>query len=376
MNKSPQIPDNDISDEIEIADAIESCSTHYELMPNTPIRIAKEQYSVFEILRNIKRKTINIAPDFQRYNVWTDLQRSELIESIIVGIPIPMLYLFEDDNGNKQVIDGKQRLTTLVDFINGKFPLKHLKMKVDLNGYFFDDLEFITQSKIEDCNLQTYIIQPPTPEIVKYYIFDRINRGGTQLNQQEMRHALHHGKATNLLYELASDTRFNYFEIAKSDSNRMQKEYMVLRYLTINIYFKGVTEYGDLNNDINTLHSEIMKSINKLDDNVIDQINNFMLWSLYYSGIVLGVNAFRYNGSNKRTIISLFEIVLLIFDDVDVRNIINKENQKEINRIAKIINNHKDVIKENNALSSDYKSITALQKRLSYSKTIIKEILE
>ena len=82
----------------------------------------KAQYSIMHLhTLCLKRKELIIDPDFQRHDVWKQRQKSELIESILMGIPIPLMYLFEDKNGKKQVVDGRQRISAILDFLEGKF---------------------------------------------------------------------------------------------------------------------------------------------------------------------------------------------------------------------------------------------------------------
>lgn len=362
--------ERELAEDIEIADAIESCESSYSMAPDTSIRIVKEQYSVYEVIRHVCRSRIDLQPNFQRYNVWTLLQKSELIESILMGIPIPMIYLFENEEGLRQVIDGKQRLTTLKDFVNGDFALMHLKMLSQYNDFRFYDLPPILQSKIEDTQLQVYIVQPPTPDVVKYYIFERINRGGTQLNQQEMRHALHQGKSTELLQTLATDERFLMFGIAKSDSSRMQREYMILRSLAFFLCSYGLIE-TNLCHDINDLHSVTMKMLNSFEDAQISNLQNAFVWSLYRILQVIGTKAFTFSTSNNRTIISLFEIFPLVFNNIDVEKKIETVNPVIIENI---VEDFKLKIREDKTAWNDYKSLEGLSRRMVIANQIIKEI--
>ncbi|MCJ8349182.1 DUF262 domain-containing protein [Moritella sp.] len=372
MPNRPFLPPQDLQDDIEIADAIESCAESYGTLSDTSIRIVKEQYSVFEIVRHIEKRRINISPDFQRYSVWSDLQRSELIETILLEIPIPMLYLFENELGEKQIIDGKQRLTALHDYISGKFTLSKLKLLPEYIGKSFNQLPPILQARIEDCQLQIYVVKPPTPDNVKFYIFDRINRGGTQLNQQEMRHALHQGKSTKLLQSIASDERVSYFGIAKHDSSRMQKEYMILRFLSFYLYSTGFIHVNDdFSNDINELHSHVMKFLNGCDDQFIEQLRLHTIWSFYYVFITLGERAFQSIGSNSRTVISLFEIILHVFSNNDVRKKI-EEGLKD--RIVDIVDDYKIQVKSNKMLFSDNKTVSNSYNRTQFANEIIESI--
>ena len=174
--------------------------------PNLSIKIEQAQYSIFELKRKYDKDRICIDPDFQRNLVWTNKQKSELIESVIMQIPLPLIYLAENEDGKLVVVDGRQRLTTFFQFLDNEFRLKDLKILPQINGMNFNELEeshlysrYVTI--IEDTQLVVQIIKYPTKDRVRFDIFDRVNRGGTPLNKQEMRNALYQGNATKLLDE-------------------------------------------------------------------------------------------------------------------------------------------------------------------------------
>ena len=156
-----------------------------------------------------ERKRVILAPAFQRFEVWTRRQKCELIESILMGIPLPAIYLLETKDGKRQVVDGRQRISTIISFMKDEFKLADLKILKDYNGKTFSTLPPLMQGIFEDYQLYCYIIQPPTPERVKYDIFDRVNRGGTRLNSQEMRNALYQGPATDLLKSISSSSEID-----------------------------------------------------------------------------------------------------------------------------------------------------------------------
>ena len=163
------------------------------------INVSKDDNSIFELKRQFDKQRIQLSPSYQRGNVWSQKQKSELIESILMGIPLPIMYFFEDKNGIKQVVDGKQRLSALFDFMENKFTLTDLSIMSELKGKKFKDLDGINQGKIEDYKVSINVIKPPTPDRIKFDIFDRVNRGGTSLNNQAMRNAIYQGVATKLL---------------------------------------------------------------------------------------------------------------------------------------------------------------------------------
>jgi hypothetical protein len=226
----------ELTEDIELED--QSQLDSYSTEPSKPkeVRIAKEQYSVFELLRKIEKGQLVLAPEFQREDVWNNPQRAELIESILLGIPIPLIYLFEDKRGIRQVVDGRQRITAIQKFFNGNFKFTKLKVLDDLNGKSFSELDLFYQGKIEDYQINTYVIQPPTPESIKFNIFDRVNRGGVQLNKQEMRHALYQGKSTELLKSLSESDAFKKVTGNTVSPKRMRDKYLIIRLIGFYLY--------------------------------------------------------------------------------------------------------------------------------------------
>lgn len=223
------------------SDAENTCARVY---PDAILNIAHEPASVFQMKRKWEKKPLpmlNLSPSFQRENVWSERKKCELIESIIMGIPLPAFYVKEDVNGVYIVVDGKQRLSTLFDFINGKFKLKGLSILESLNTKSFDDLTPIQQNKIEDYPLQLNIIKPPTSDRVILDLFDRVNRGGVTLNNQEMRNALYQGTATELLNELAICPEFICATEKAAAPKHMKDRYMILRFIAFYLWNERIS---------------------------------------------------------------------------------------------------------------------------------------
>jgi len=249
-------------DEIEFEgqDELELTSPPHQMGTDTQVRIAKEQSSIFEILRREERGDLVLAPDFQRENVWDKKHKSELIESILMGIPIPLIYLFENEDGIRQIIDGKQRITSLKGFLNNEFALSSLSMLPHLKGLKFKEISPLLQAKIEDYQLHSYVIQPPTPESVKFNIFERVNRGGVNLNKQEMRHALYQGKATKLIEDLAESPDFKSATGGGVKSNRMRDRYLVLRFVAFYLLTTNQLLNIQYKSDVDSFLASVIKS--------------------------------------------------------------------------------------------------------------------
>ena len=186
-------------------------SNNERVYPVKSIKVERGFYTTFELKRKYDKQPslVILDSDFQRENVWKLQQKRELIESILMGLLLPIFYFNEDKMGKLIVIDGRQRLDAIFSYMNGDFALDKLKILDEFNKKKFKDLDPIYQSKIEDYQIMAHVIQPATPDRVKFDIFDRVNRAGTQLNKQEIRNALYQGKSTLLLNRLCNSNEFN-----------------------------------------------------------------------------------------------------------------------------------------------------------------------
>ena len=168
--------------------------------------IRNENRTVHEVLRRINAGRYVMNPDFQRDFIWDEEKQSKLIESVIMRIPLPVLYLAEDEEGRMIVVDGLQRLSTFKRYFDNKLKLK-LKDRPELNGKRFRDLSPKLQNRIEDCNLILYVIDSQVPERARLDIFERVN-GGVALTRQQMRNCLFMGNATRFLRDEAQTELF------------------------------------------------------------------------------------------------------------------------------------------------------------------------
>lgn len=194
-----------------------------------------------------KRGRLILQPDFQRQYVWDSTKASKLIESALLLIPLPIIYLSEEKDGKEYVIDGQQRLTSFFSFIDGAFPdgktfrLHGLTVHSDLNGRKFEELSDELQDRIRYYKIRTITFQKDSSETLKFEIFERLNTGSVQLNDQELRNCLYRGKLNSALKEMAADPDFMHICGLKTPDKRMKDKELVLRFCAF--YHKSYLNY-------------------------------------------------------------------------------------------------------------------------------------
>jgi len=375
--------DIDRYDDLLEGESYNSSAEVNEVYPNAEVRVTRAQYSTLHIKRLVEdRKELIIDPDFQRGNVWAKKQGAELVESILMGIPIPVMYLFEMRDGKKQVVDGRQRISAILDFLNDKLVLKDLKILPEYNDCKFSDLDAKMQGIFEDSQMYFYIIQPPTPERVKYDIFDRVNRGGTRLTNQEMRNALYRGKSTRLISELSKTEEFLRATGHGISPKRKKDNYVVLRtisfyllYRKADVVLKQNGEAIEYKSDIDDFLAKMMIFINeKASDELIADCRTMFLRAMNNSYRIMGEDAYRFAAyedesgkSRKRPInMPLFEMLAYIFSDDCVTN--NSQITRDV------INKFKDTYDYQKMLMSNVDSSTNVSERFSTAKKLLEQI--
>ena len=186
--------------------------------------------SVFELHRQRHKGQLVLQPSFQRYYVWSDNQASKLIESIFLKLPIPIIYLAEEQAGGYSVIDGQQRLTALFQYLDNIYPLGGLEVLKDLNGKRFSQLSKEGQGLLESYVLTVVRIDRESHPDIKFEVFERLNTGSVKLNDQEVRNAVYRGPYNDHLRTLARNSTF-WKLLGQTDAHkRMSDVELALRF--------------------------------------------------------------------------------------------------------------------------------------------------
>lgn len=149
--------------------------------------------------------SLDLSPKYQRRNRWDRARQSQLIESFLLNVPVPPVYLAEEARGVYAVIDGKQRLTAIVQYLANEFPLTKLELRKDLEGMYYENLPREYASTLGMRPLRAVTILRQTPDWVKHEVFVRLNRGGQPLNAQEIRNVAFAGPFNDEIIKLAEN---------------------------------------------------------------------------------------------------------------------------------------------------------------------------
>ena len=202
------------------------------------IKVSSKQFSIKLIKDMIDGGDVDLNPEFQRNFVWNSRQKSRLIESILLRIPLPMFYFSEDDEGRLVVIDGLQRLTTINEFMDNKFPLWGLEyLNKNCEGRYYKDevgkkgLDAKYFRWFNLTQLSSNVIDPSSPTKVKYDIFRRINTGGKPLNNQEIRNCLAGKGLREVLRRMVNLPEFKEATDSSIKPTRMDDQEVALRFI-------------------------------------------------------------------------------------------------------------------------------------------------
>jgi uncharacterized protein with PIN domain len=235
-----------------------------------------------------------LQPDYQRKYVMDVKLASRLIESILIDVPIPVVYLAEEVDGTYSVIDGQQRLTSFISFIEGVLPdsqvfkLKSLNVLKELNNKAFVDLDKEAQTKIKTTTIHTILIKKESPEDIKFEIFERLNTGSIKLNEDELRNSVYRGNYIKLLAELENDSDFH--SLVKNDR---YKKRMIYRGMFLRFFAFSEKTYLNYSASMKQFLNKELRDNQKLSDVKYTEYKKRFKHCVELVKMTFGENAFR-----------------------------------------------------------------------------------
>lgn len=342
------------------------------------IRVDPKQFSIRQILDQIKDKELDLTPDFQRRRVWKPRQKSLLIESLLLRIPLPAFYFNADEDGVMQVVDGVQRLSTISEFVSGdSFPLRDLEYLEELDGKTFKDIEgSIWSRRILQTQIICNVIDPQTPDAVKFDIFRRINTGGTPLSAQEIRHCMTKERSRKYLQSLAALKSFAAStDNALKNHVRMVDREVVLRFCAFHFLdeLSAFSKFDSID-DFLTRTAKNIDDPQIYSDSDLNEVKLAFDRSMSNCSKLFGRQSFRktVSGSDRRMPINraLFDVWSVLLAEFEWDEI-QPQKGEILSRYQKLLNEESDFW---NAITVGTSSPAKVRLRFSKIKGLLGEV--
>ena len=324
------------------------------------------------LLEQLEYNEIDLQPEFQRESdVWTQVKKSRLIESVLLGLPLPSFYFSEDPETNKLlVVDGLQRLCAFSDFcITKKLKLKGMQFLTGLEGWTYDKLDRTQIRRIKSLKVTLNTLRKNTPQRVKLVIFQRVNTAGVPLTSQEMRNALYQKKATDLLKRMVKLDSFRKATGGKIPSKRMTDCDFANRFVAFYLYRK---EYDG---NLDEFMGDALENINRMSQQEIDSIHDTFDRSMTICYRLLGNTAFKRPDPQKPN--SFLKTNKAIFEVLSVSIAQLSENEQEIlvQRKARVQNEIYSLFMNEDFIKS-ITSGTAKTPQVEYRHTKVQQLIK
>lgn len=246
--------------------------------------------TVRQLYDMVSEKAIDVAPDYQRHFIWDEERQSQLIESIFLGIPVPSLFMATNKDSTWEVIDGLQRLTTIVNFIGEETTIKQVnkngkKLKIEglekldsLNGLLFEDLSKSLQLSFTTRPIRVTVLNDRSDFNLRYDLFERLNTGGVTLHPQEIRNCVYVGEFNNFVKKCVENENFkSVVKLTKNAEKTGNLEELVLKFFAYfenrNKFVHGVKEFLNEYMEEKTKHFKNKTELQSIFEQTFEALN-------------------------------------------------------------------------------------------------------
>lgn len=283
-------------EDLKFSDPRDEGETRIDEIPKGERALNTQAYdkSISDIVAMIDSGDIVLDPDYQRNYIWDDKRASLLVESILLNVPIPVVYVAEDEDSRWDVVDGLQRLYSLQRFFKGEFKLRGLEVLDDLNGSTYSKLNPKAARILRNGILRIIMIFKESHPDIKYEIFMRLNRGSIHLSEQELRNCLYRGRFNDLLHELRKIDFIQLMFGLDSPHKRMADAELLLRHFMVRAGYdpntgKVTTYSGNMRSSLN----HYMKQARHLPPEEIKETKHAFVETILKTFAVFGDHAFH-----------------------------------------------------------------------------------
>jgi hypothetical protein len=267
-------------------------------------------YPFETLVDRVNKGKLVLDPEFQRKYKWDkdgNERASKFIESCLMRIPLPACYFAEKEDNSQEVIDGVQRITTILNFFNDNFALEGLSIFTELEGKKFSELEDL-KSELETTTIRCIVLRKDNRKELVNEIFARLNQGAVELTPQEIRHAVYPGNFDNLLQKLSSIDIIKNFKQGESGTqikDGREAEELVLRFFALN------NSLDDYDNKLTKYLDTYMKSKINAEMTEIDELESLFISTLTKCTSIFESNTFvNPNKQQPRQSVALYDLLM------------------------------------------------------------------
>ena len=331
-----------------------------ELYDSGEYRLHQERndFLLPQIVDFVKAKRwLNLHPEYQRRLVWDRKKKSLLIESLLMNVPIPPVFLFEYDLNRYETMDGQQRLNTIVDFYKNRFKLTGLKTWTELNGRTYDDCPPRIKRGLDRRRLSATILLAESRarvskgDDVRRTVFERLNTGGQNLNPQELRNCLYSGSFNDLLIELAGERTFDdiweippYEDNIRSDHISAElRENRLFKRMTdceIVLRFFAFRRSSRIRGSVRSILDNCMEEYRDISENRVEHFRDLFSSRLELAQEMFGEHTFRVpeEDGSERLSVPLYDATMVALDGLfETRDRLIKKREKIYSELRKVL---------------------------------------
>lgn len=212
-------------------------------------------YSIDFLIQQFRNDEFYIPDEYQRQYIWNDSDKNRFIESILLGLPIPLMFFSDTEDGRCEIIDGAQRTQAMEEFMSGDLILSDLKKLTSLNGFSYDEIPAYFRKKFDKTNMRIIVLSDDTSLDIRQEIFNRINTTGREANASEVRRGSFRGPFMDFLMACTKDQTFvEVCPISETMTKRYEQLELVLR------FFAFLDSYQDFTHRVDSFLDEYIES--------------------------------------------------------------------------------------------------------------------
>ncbi len=330
-------------------------------------------------LANLKEifSAYNFTPEYQRRRVWDAKRKSRLIESFIINVPVPSIFLYEYDFSKYEVMDGLQRITSILEFFDNKYQLEGLELWSELNGKYYEDLPLEIRTAVERRYLSAVILLKETAsdeqkeKMMKRFVFERLNTGGVKLSDQEIRNALYTCEFNEALVTIAEskDFRTLWGKLEDESYSRMEDCELVLRFFA----YKSACKNNVAKPTAFLLdkYAEIAKQFTYHDVEVLKRLFNE---TLEIATKLFGNTAFKSSEKSNKSEKMIYDAIMIscaeLIEEGYKERLMKLDNNKVSDEKFEVIKNNTD------AFNGKYTSIKNVNERIALIRKFLTRLCD